>query len=98
MAMSTSRTEAMPIIAISDPRLAIISHMRWAMKSGESLITVTLVKAEKRIVRIDEGRTVATESAWAGSSPLPLPGRVDHSLECSAVLQQRGLRLGVDLE
>src|SRR5258706_364588 len=49
MAVSTSPAEAMPIIAISQPRLAIIATMRWAMKPGESLIRVTLAPVRARI-------------------------------------------------
>ncbi len=51
----------MPIIAISHPRLAIIAHMRWAMKPGESLIRVTLVP--------DLANIAAAASRTAASAP-----------------------------
>src|SRR4029450_4421993 len=49
MALSPSAADAMPIIAISQPRLAIMAHMRWAMKPGESLISVTLAPVRARM-------------------------------------------------
>src|SRR6266404_2955818 len=61
MAVSTSCAEAMPIIAISQPRLAIMAHMRWAMKPGESLITVTLVP--------DLANSATAASRTAASAP-----------------------------
>ena len=51
----------MPIIAISQPRLAIIATMRWATKPGESLIRVTLAP--------DLASRAATESRTTGSAP-----------------------------
>ena len=74
----------MPIIAISQPRLAIIAHMRWAMKPGESFMTVILAP------------DLASSATAASRTPASAPGAVMtvRRLAVSPVRSTAMVRLG----